>query len=191
MNKKYLVIVFCLAALAAAPLTFGIKTTASQASAQEPSPRDVGVPDHVKYSAFFHYVVELNQQAQDLERSGKDGTSLRMYVQIHAELDYEQARILNEIAAACVRELEQQDRKAIAVIEKFRAQFPGGKVPKGVTLPPPPPELRAMQNKRNEIILRARDKYRLTAGDNAFTNVNDFVESQIAPTIRPVGVEKR
>jgi hypothetical protein len=114
-----------------------------------------------------------------------------MYVQIHAELDYEQARILNEIAAACVRELEQQDRKAIAVIEKFRAQFPGGRVPKGVTLPPPPPELTAMQNKRNDIILRARDKYRLTAGDNGFTKVNDFVESQIAPNIRPVGVEKR
>ena len=190
MKKTSLIIAFCLITLGVASLALNINTRTSEASSQKPLPID-RVPDEVKYSAFFHYVADLNRQAEELERAGKDASSVRMHIQIHANLDYEQARILNEIVSACIKKVEQQDRKAIAVIEKFRAKFPGGKVPAGVNLPPPPPELTALQIERNHIILRARDTYRYNVGDAGYTKVNDFVEREIAPNIRPVKADKR
>lgn len=189
MKKTLLIIAFCFVTLAIASFAMNINTRTGEASAQKPLPIN-WVPDEVKYSAFFHYVVDLNRQADELERAGKDATSVRMHIQIHAELNYEEARLLNEIASNCIKEVEQQDRKASAVIEKFRAKFPGGKVPAGVKLPPPPPELSAMQTERNRIILLARDTYRYNA-DAGYTKVNDFIQREIAPNLRPVKADKR
>jgi hypothetical protein len=190
MKKTTLVIAVCLIALAAASLTLN-KENARAATAQDLPYPPIYVPDPVKYSTFFHFVVDLQKQANELERAGKDGSSLRMHIQIEAGLDYEEARMLNEIAAACIEKVDQQDRKAMAVIEKFRSQFPGGRIPTGKKLPPPPPELQAMQQERDMIILIARDQYRYSVGDNGYTKVEDFIRREIVPNIHPVGVEKR
>jgi hypothetical protein len=190
MKKTALIIAVCLIVLTAASLTLNKERASAASSQKRPSPV-VYIPDEVKYSALFHYVVDLQEQADELERAGKDGSSLRMHIQLEAGLDYQTARVLNQVAAACIKEVDQQDRLAMAVIEKFRAQFPGGKVPAGVKLPPPPPELSQMQEERDLIILRGRDEIRVTVGDRGYSQMNDFVEHEIAPNIRPSGTEKR
>jgi hypothetical protein len=158
-----------------------------QISPQQPvSPPDSRPPEQVIYSAFFHYVVDMKNDATDLDNAGKSGDSLRTYVQLRARLNSEEARLLDVIASSCVQQVSQQDQEALAVIEKFRAQFPGGKVPKGTKLPPPPPELKAMQQQRDTIVIGARDRLRAALGGVGFNKVSTFIEKYISPNTRRV-----
>jgi hypothetical protein len=187
MNKKLKRMLWCSGMLMAGILPIGMIAHPRPISTQQPTPaQDMRAPDHVIYDAFFHYVVALKDDATDLERSGKSGESLRNYVQVRAGLDYEQARLLDAIASSCVKEVEQQDRDARAVIEKFKAQFPGGRVPKGARVPPPPPELRAMQRQRDAIIVRARSRLQAEIGEVGFNRLAGFVDKYISPNTRPV-----
>jgi hypothetical protein len=187
MNKNLSRILVCSAIVIAGMLAVGMMAHPKQISQQQSaSPPNSPPPEQVTYSAFFHYVVDLKNQAADLERSGKNGSSLRSYVQLHAELNYEEGRMLDEIAAMCIQEVTQQDQKALAVIQKFKGQFPGGRVPKGAKLPPPPPELKVLQQQRDAIILRARDRLKKDIGEVGFNKVNDFIERNISPSIRLV-----
>ena len=163
----------------------GFSTTAprvQKASSQDSSTR-VNRPA-VLYGAFFDLVVELQKQAAELELSGESGESLRGYVRDQANLNDYEDRKMAEIAAACVEEMSRQDARALAVIQQFRSQFPGGKVPVGAKLPPPPPELRALQEGRNQIILDARNKLRDELGQTGFDKVARFAERNISLKVK-------
>jgi hypothetical protein len=187
-KRQWLVSMFALVLLAGT-VGFSIATPRNQKAAYQEAPAPEP-PEQVIYSAFFHYVADLKQQAAELESEGAKGDSLRVYVQIHAGLDYEEARKLDEIASSCVEEVSQQDAKAVVVIEKFRSRFPEGKVPRGVKVPPPPPELRILQRERDAIILRARDNLRRALGDTGFNKVVEYIDRDIAPSIRAIPVNR-
>jgi hypothetical protein len=131
------------------------------------------------YSAFFHMVTDLQKQALDLEKEGEKGESLRGYVQTQANLTDGQTRELNAIATACVAKVARQDAKAIQIIEKSNARFPEGKVPKGTKMPPPSPELKVLQQERDEIVLAAKDSLVEALGTAAFANVEQFAKRNI------------
>jgi hypothetical protein len=159
----------------------GFSTTAPRI--QKAASRDSSTPVNrpaVLYGAFFELVVELQKQAAELELSGERGESLRGYVQDQANLNDKDARKLAEIAANCVEEMSRQDARALAVIQQFRSQFPGGKVPVGTKLPPPPPELRVLQEGRNQIILDGRNRLRGELGQTGFDKVARFAESNVS-----------
>lgn len=126
-----------------------------------------------------------------MEREGEKGDSLRGYVKDQASLSDEEAEKLDEIAATCVEEVSRQDAKAIAVIQTFQSQFPGGKIPAGVKIPPPSKELKALQQERNEIILAARNKLVTDLAETGFNRVAKFVKSSIAPGVKPALSVKR
>lgn len=183
MRKASLITAMCLVALAIASLTFNTSTPVSKASSQNPS-LSPQTPEAVRYSAFFHFVVDLQRQAAEIERAGERGDSLRTHLQTQASLNDEEARKLDEIAAACVEEVSQQDAKALVVIQAFRSQFPGGKIPAGVKPPPPPPELKILQQERDQIILAARSKLVGALGETGFNKVATFVKNRIASGIQ-------
>ena len=182
MRKTYLIIALSLVLLAIASLTLNINTTTGQASSQKPSSFPA-ISEAVRYSAFFHFVVDLQQQAVQMEKEGQKGDSLRAYLQTQTSLNDEEARKLNEIAAACVEEISQQDAKALAVIQAFRSQFPE-KIPAGVNPPPPPPELKVLQQERDQIILAAKSKLVTALGEASFDKVAKFAERRITLTSR-------
>jgi hypothetical protein len=93
--------------------------------------------------------------------------------------------LLDQVTFECEEELAQQDAKAQAVIDNFRKHFPVGPLPEGVTLPPPPPELTVMQEERNAIILRARDRLRTAYGDQAFAKFDAFVKTLGVSNVQP------
>lgn len=187
MNKKLNRALVCFVITVAGILTVSTMVRPTQSSQQQPaSPPESRAPEQVVYGAFFHQVVEMKDDARNLERSGKSGDLLRTFVELHARLNSDEARVLDEVASSCVQEVSQQDQEALAVIEKFRAQFPGGKVPKGTKLPPPPPELKAMQQQRDAIILSARDRLRTELGQAGFNKVSIFIEKYISPNTRRV-----
>jgi hypothetical protein len=163
----------------------GFSTTAPriQKAASQDSSNPVNRPA-VLYGAFFDLVVELQKQAAELELSGERGESLRGYVRDQANLNDYEDRKMAEIAANCVEEMSRQDARALAVIQQFRSQFPGGKVPVGAKLPPPPPELRVLQEGRNQIILDARNKLRDELGQTGFDKVARFAERNISLKVK-------
>lgn len=191
MNKNMKRVFVCSAIVAAGMLAVGMMAHPKQISPQQPaSPPDLRPPEQVVYSAFFHFVVDLQKQANDLESEGKKGESLRSYVQTQAGLNDEEARKLNEIAAACVEQVSRQDAKALLVIQAFQSQFPGGKVPGGIKLPPPPPELKTLQEERDQIILAARSQLANDLGVG-FDKLARFAERRIAFKAQPGAPDRR
>jgi hypothetical protein len=164
------------------------KITLQEAAPQEVLRKQPELPATVVYSAFFHFVADMQQQAKELESKGEKGESLRTYVQAQSGLNDEEIRKLNNIASTCVEEVAQQDAKASAIIQVFRSQFPGGKIPAGVKPPPPPPQLKELQQGRDQIILDARSKLAGVLGETGFNKVTAFIGKRIEPGIKPVQV---
>ena len=185
MKKKWIVSLSAVVLLGAS-VGFSITTPRTQrvtpGEGATPKPRTA-----VVYSAFFQMVVDLEKQALELESEGAKGETLRSYVQAQANLTDDQARKLGAIAAACVEQVAQQDEKALQVIEKFQSQFPGGRIPKGTKIPPPPPELNVLQQERDQIILGARSELSNALGPAVFDNVEQFATSRIGLSVRSTG----
>lgn len=144
------------------------------------------VPEHVPYIFLFHQLASLKQQADEADRQGKNDSSLRSLFKNQAALNDEQASALDTIAFDCVREVAQQDAKAKVIIDAFKARHPGGKLQRGETLPPPPAELTAMQEERNAIILRARDRLHTALGEQEFNRFEEFVKQHVVPNVKTV-----
>lgn len=101
-----------------------------------------------------------------------------MPLQREAALSEKQALALQDIASACMQEVARQDDKARAIIGAYKSQFPGHKIPEGVTPPPPPPELKTMWEERNAMVLKARDRLRAALGGEEFYRFDQYVKFQ-------------
>lgn len=186
MHKKRILMALCLLVSAFGLISWGTEgrpgRPAQEPAAQEQSPE---VPDEVSYHQLFGQMAVFKKKAKELERQGKDGSTLKTYFKRKAELDDADARVLDDIAAQCDVELQRQDAKARAVIDAFKAQYPGGRVPHGEQPKPPPAELRAMSEERDAIVLRYRDLLRASLGEEAFARFHNFVKRRIVPAAFP------
>lgn len=156
---------------------------------QEPSRPDA--PEHVIYRQFFRHVVALKERAREVERQGRNGKQLRSYYKDRLKLKEEHSKTLDSVAADVDHEVSQLDAKAQALIERLRARYPGGVVPAGEQLPPPPPELKELQRRRDYAVMRGRLRLRTTLGEHGFQQVEDFIKMNFAPDVRPVPVSPR
>lgn len=192
MKKRQWIVGLFALALLAGTVAFNTSAARSPKAASQDTPAlPAKPPAAVVYSAFFHFVVGLQQHAAELEREGEKGDSLRVYVQTQAGLSDHEARKLDEIATACIEKVARQDARALAVIEEFRSQFPGGKIPAGTKVPSPPPELKVLQQERDQIILAARRKLATVMGETGFGKVEEFAERRITLNVQQIPSDKR
>lgn len=194
MNIRRMLAVLITAAMAIAVFSFTrITQPAAQSSkqgSQQSSQQSVepDVPDEIAYRHLFRYVGKVKKEAEELEGRGKDATSYRTHFKRAANLSEYHARALDNIATQYLSEVQVVDARARQVIESYRAQYPGGKVPKGETPAPPPSELKQLREQRDAITLRYRDSLHSTFGEDEFTSFNTkFVKKRIAANIRPAG----
>jgi len=194
MNIRRLLAVLTTATMAIAVFSFTrVTQPAAQSSrqgAQPASPQSVQpeVPDEIAYRHLFRYVGKLKKEADELEGKGQDATSYRTHFKRAANLSEYHARTLDNIATQYLSEVQVVDARARQVIESYRAQYPGGKVPKGETPAPPPSELKQLREQRDAVTLRYRDSLRSTFGEDEFNNFNsEFIKKRIALNIRPAG----
>jgi hypothetical protein len=191
MNRRQIAISLCIAALTAGAIflwTPAPKAALPQIQSPEQQAQNISAPPQVIYSALFHHVVAVQEQAEAEERQGKDASSLRSVFREKADLSEVQAHLLNVIAADCVREVAAQDARAQQVIKAFKVRFPPGRLPPGVKLPPPPTELKLMQHERDAMILRARERLRLALGEEEFQRFEGFVTRRVAAAIEPTAL---
>lgn len=144
------------------------------------------IPDTVTYRQLFRHVDFVKKKAEEKEKNGEDGSSLRSFYKRQAKLNDKQARDLEDIAAEVNAAVEKLDKKAKKLVDEFRAQHPGGKLKEGEVPPAPPVELGLLQEERNNTVLQAREKLRLALGEQEFQRFSEYVKRGIVPNIKPV-----
>jgi hypothetical protein len=152
-------------------------------------PRPGRAPEHVVYRSFFHHLMALKDRATEIERTGGNGSGFRAYYENKVKLNTEQGRALDQIAADCEREVAVLDAKAKIIITAFRASALAKNSVTSGTLPALPPELKTMQQQRDMIILRARQKLRTALGEEAFQQLDGFIKVDAERNARPAELQ--
>ncbi len=147
-------------------------------------------PEHVTYNQVFRHLKELNKEADDEEKKGKDGKHLRKLYKHLAKLDDAQAVILDLVAADTNRDVERLNAKADKIIKKFREKHKG-KLKPGDELPAPPDELMILSQERKQTVLRARDRLRYSIGEEAFAKFEKFVNERVTPNLYQLELKKQ
>lgn len=180
MNGRKTLLTICLVIVIVGVFAFVGQSTSRSNSSQSSVTGQQSVkeiPEYVRYMFLFAHHHFNMKKAAELEKQGKDGSKFHSMFKHRADLSDEDALILDQVTSDCEQALAQQDAKAQAVIDAFRSRYPVGDLPAGVNLPPPPPELATMQEERNAIILRARDRLHAEFGDAKFNRFETFVKS--------------
>jgi hypothetical protein len=205
MNKKLIVLTLCLTALATGAFAFNRQSaprkgeaasgqakankslqplvkrerSAAPLSPQENAPQVGPVPQSVVYRHLFHHIVLLNQQAQEAELQGNDGSALRTLYQRLAKLSDEQAHTLDKIATNCDLQVESINNDAKRIIYQYREQ--SAKTSQGQPEPQMAAELTDLQGKHDAVILQSRESLRTALGDTEFQRFDQFVQKIITP----------
>lgn len=185
MNKKVFLAVFLsIVVLSIGAFVFGMQTP-QPTNAQSSQTQDNRVPEHIVYRMFLRDLYTFKLKAEESERQGnrRSSEAYRNIYRERAGWSSEQARILDDIASECEREVKEIDAKAKKIIDARRAlYYPDGKV-QGGQLAPPSPELALLQEERNATILKFRERIREAFGEQEFSRLDRFLKSDIAPTI--------
>lgn len=192
MAKGTAVICVCTLLLLVGVFTFGNKTMTRRVGANTPRPEHASdahssVPDYVVYGVMFAKVVRLREKTRELQTKGRVGLNGYFPLQREVTLTQGQATVLEAIATSCQQKVRQQDERAKLIVNAFRAQFVGGRVPVSGA-PPPPPELKVMWQERNDIILGARDQLRDALGQQEFTRFDNYVKFHYGSNTSPVTI---
>ena len=186
MNKKRLLIALCLVAFSAAALGYSRSQMQGRAPAQpqrgqppQPTFRQQDIYEHM----FRHYTT-LKNRAAEAEREGRDGSELRGRYRREAALNEQEARLLDEVAAEAISRLMELDARAQQIIAEARARVPGGRLQEGQEPPPPPAELTTLQEEREALVLRARERLEHGFGAASFARFDEFVRRNIGGNMR-------
>ncbi len=198
MRRRLTVMALFMATLSTSAVVFGkrnvndkrtpdkhIRVAAARAQDSNlPATRPAPIPEHLTYGFFFNQIIALQQRATGRPDASVIGQVIRTSIEREANLNGAQILALNNIAFACVQQLRQQDARAGQIIAAFRARYPQRIIPPGESPPPPPAELRVLQEERNAIILRARDRLRQVLGEQAFNRLDEILKRSTSSNVR-------
>lgn len=152
--------------------TTAMRQGQSVARSNKPTP-------YISYWLVFQHIALLNQQAEDAEKKGEDGSQYYKRYQQLACLTRQQAEILKTIALDTHNQVARMDAKVKAMVAEIRARRPEGQLRPGEKPSKVPTELKQMQDQRNQLILSGYNKLREAFGETAFTSFDKFVNEQI------------
>lgn len=187
MYKKS-VLTICITVVAMCALALNSRTLSKSSSQNNPSSISTTAefPAHVPYVFLIQHVNRIRKQGDNLYRQGKDGSGFQRRLKNALDVNDDEFHMINEVALHCESEVEKLDRKAAAITEAFRVQYPPGRVPEGVIIPPPPAELIVLQEMRTSAILRARDRIKEVLGQHKFARFDEKVKLHLAPGIKRI-----
>jgi hypothetical protein len=193
MGQKRIMIFSCFAVLVIGVFTIGRNSSSKSVSRFSPPqayaiPTSPAVSDDVAYDFLFRKVVRIREKTRELQSQGRIGPEPYFVLQKEAGLNRVRSTALEAIALACQQEVAKQDQRAMAIVKAYQLQFRAGRVPAGGH-PPLPPELKAMWEERNAIVLRARDRLRSVFGEEAFAHFDDYVKFYYGTNKSPVSIK--
>ena len=140
------------------------------------------VPDEIVYFILFNHLVGLKSQSEKLDAKGETLNYFKLY-EDQAKLDNSQSQFLFQTAQDCIDATRQVDRQAKEIITKARAKFPKGEVQSPEDIPPPPKELRELQQQKDDIVIHFRDVLKDGLRTDKFNEFNRFARQRIAPNV--------
>ena len=145
----------CLIAALATPIAH------FQCSAQtiEPDAAATDKADAASYRLLFRRAAIYKKRSDDATLQSQDKTHLRRILPVGLQLNSEDAARFEQIALDCQYDLAPLEAEIRVAIMKFKARFPGGKVPHGADMQPPP-ELATLAGIEDSVVLRYRDLLR-------------------------------
>jgi len=117
-------------------------------------------------------MANLEDYAAKKEAAGKDGSKLRTLHQQAAGLSEEEGRILSGIKDQCNQDLAAVNAKIGDAIKALRADF----TPEKLRNMPPPADLLALFDQRNQIVNSAIDELKVELGNESFQKLDDYVK---------------
>jgi hypothetical protein len=181
MTKKLIVIVLFILGLSVGIVAFKGQASSPVIPSQGVATQTETLPIPMLYRHLFHHIVALNKKADEAQLKGEDGLKYKSFYQNRAQLNDTQATKLSDIAKTCDQQVALLDEQAQQIIEAARAAYPQGKLLPGQAPPPPPTELKLLQERRTAIILQAYDQLREAFGEEAFNRFHQFVKEAIRP----------
>jgi len=145
------------------------------------------IPEHILYDRVFRQVVEFKKMAEEQQAKGEPVTAFYGYIEREAGLNEVQTADLLTIATVYLKEVEAVDEQAKAEIEKLRLEHQASNAPKKQLIQPST-ELRNLQEQRDSLALRHRDRLKEILGNEKFSDVDAFVKSNLAATIKVLPV---
>ena len=145
---------------------------------------NANVPEHVVYSFLFRHQNFLKKKAEEAERRGEDSSFFRKYYQREAKLDDRQGAMFSEIATQFELDVKAIDAEAKVLADRVRAErASASKKPDGPA--PSSPELKALKQRRNGVVMKARKELERALGPSSFTDFEKFVRERVASQIKP------
>jgi hypothetical protein len=142
--------------------------------------------DLVDFYVLFKFADFLEKEAKKAELVGEDTSEYRKFFVREANLTEPQNEMFRQIVSDCIREVSETDAQALEVIRKEHEKWESiDFAALGNKLLPEVPELRELQEKRDEAILRYRDLLKTLLGDAAFTQFQEeYLNKKVTPNIK-------
>ena len=137
------------------------------------------VPDNVVYGIFFRQIAAFNAKADEVERQGGDGRSLRRHFARIAGLNDAESELLDRIAADYIREVGIIEARQRAMVDAFHIRYPGGQMPHGEPRERPA-AYHELNLERDQLYLRMRDQLQTVLGAETFVRLDTAMRSKIA-----------
>jgi len=157
----------------------GTAKAVASATPNQVSTQTSVVPDNVVYGIMFRQIAAFNAKADEVERSGGDGRSLRRHFARIATLNDAESELLDRIAADYMREAGIIDARQRAMVDAFHVQYPGGQMPHGEPRERPA-AYHELNLDRDQLYLRMRDQLQTVLGTETFARFDTAVRSKIA-----------
>ncbi len=145
------------------------------------------IPDHVLYEAIFRMVFSLNNLARTQEASGENVTISNTYFTDEAKLSAQDNDFLSITANSYNEEIKLIDAEAEVEINKLKQQF-SAKSNLNQQLIQPSPRLLELQEQRNNIALKYRERLGNLLGEESFGVLDSFVKTNFAAGFRVLPV---
>lgn len=139
--------------------------------------------DQFLYRVFLAQVTRISEQADEAERLGLNSQYLRSYYINTAQLNASEAVLLSEVASDLASQLAQYDANARELRTRWHVLVQRKRL-NHEPISPVPKELRELQAGRDALILRARDRLRLSLGEAEFNRLDSWVRAN-APWKQP------
>ena len=141
------------------------------------------VSEVASYYMLFRHVRSVKEFADETVQKGEDVSFLRSYFTYMAGLDRQQSQTLETIAIETLAQVAEQDARAQTIIDEYDRQFPGGKIPSNIKMPPPPPQLKILQQEKDAMLLKGRDRLQMALGKDGFDKLTTYIAREINPKI--------
>ena len=141
------------------------------------------IPMYILYDKLFRMVLSFKNKSESQETSGERIIGLVNYFKDRANLTDSENQILLNISFEFAQEVFPIDTQAKTIIEDARQKYANGIVSREQT---PPDELVNLQEQRNQLALRYRDRLKESLGEDGFAKLDKFVNNDFAAHFQAV-----